>query len=410
MFTPHERLLISRFLIPGAGGRAALLIAAIGFAGVTIGVASLMLVICFMNGAEARLAGQIASADGHIFVTSSRLAIKRPAQMERELAKIDGVEATTASLNGSGLIGANGRVFSADLQGLVPSGMVKSPLFQGQSATVMGTAPTRPATLALGGDLAARLGVVPGDHAAISQIRNSNGSIGLVSYDFTVSGIVDTGVYTFDSRRAIVPVDDLRVILSTSAMADKVSVTLKNPDLQDIVIARMRRLHPVGYTISTWQSMNTALFSALSQERLAMTVVISMVTLIALSNILSSMVMLVRYKSREIAILMTMGMSKKSVAKVFVGVGALIGFSGEVAGFGLGLGLKIAKDPITHLLRAHSLHPPIELDVMLSIPLAISTTEVAWIAALVSAGVFLSTLYPAIRASAIDPATVLRYT
>jgi len=406
----YERLLISRFLIPGAGGRLALLIAAIGFAGVTIGVASLVLVISFMNGAEARLAGQIASADGHIFVSGSRFGIKHPAQLERALAKIDGVEAATASLNGAALIGVNGRVFSADLQGLTPSSMAKSPVFRGKAAMLIGTAPIRPGTLALGSDLATRLGVVVGEHAAISTIRNDNGELGLANYDFIVSSIVRTDDLSFDSERAIMPVDDLRRVLDSAALAAKVSVRLRKPTEQNTVLSHMRHQLASGYTFATWKSMNTVLFAALAQEKLAMTVIISMVTLIALSNILSSMVMLIRYKSREIAILRTMGMSKKSVVKVFVGVGAIIGLAGEVAGLGVGLSLKVAKDPIAQALRTQFSHPPVELDVLLSLPLVITGTEIAWIVALVSGGVILSTLYPAIRASAIDPATVLRYT
>ena len=388
----------------------ALLIAAIGFAGVTIGVASLVLVISFMNGAEARLAGQIASADGHIFVSAGRLGIKHPAKLEQALAKIDGVEAATASLDGTGIIGVNGRLFAADLQGLTPSSMVKSPLFRGKAAMVIGRPPTRPGTLAIGSDLATRLGVGLGDHAAISTIQNDGGTLGLANYDFVVSSIISMDVYAFDSRRAIMSVNDLRPILNSATSATKVSVRLKESDAQDTVLALMRQHLPAGYMFSTWQSMNIVLFTALWQEKIAITIVISIVTLIALSNILSSMVMLVRYKSREIAILRTMGMSKKSVVKVFVGVGAIIGLAGEVAGLGVGLSLKAAKDPITQALRTQFSHPPIELDVLLSLPLAISGNEIAWIVALVSAGVFLSTLYPAIRASAIDPATVLRYT
>jgi len=388
----------------------ALLIAAIGFAGVTIGVASLVLVISFMNGAEARLAGQIASADGHIFVTARRLGIKHPAQLERALANIDGVEAATASLDGTGLIGVNGRLFAADLQGLTPSSMAKSPLFQGKAATAIGKAPKPSGTVAIGSDLATRLGVSLGEHAAISAVRNDNGTLSLANYDFVVSSIVNTDVYAFDSRRVIMPVDDLRPILNRTALATKVSVRLRDSGDQNVVMTAIRRKLGSDYITTTWQSMNIVLFTALSQEKMAMTIVISIVTIIALSNILSSMVMLVRYKSREIAILRTMGMSKQSVAKVFVGVGAVIGLAGEAAGLGVGLSLKAAKDPIAQALATHIARPSMELDILLSLPLAISGSEITWVVALVSVGVLLSTLYPAMRAAAIDPASVLRHT
>lgn len=408
--TTYERLLISRFLIPGAGGRLALFIAAIGFAGVTIGVASLVLVVSFMNAAEARLAGQIASVDGHIFVTARGHRIERPARLEQRLARIDGVEAATATLDSTGLITANGRSFAADLQGLDPSRMTAGPLFQRKTAIVVGEAPARPATLAIGSDLAARLGVGIGEHAAITSIRHDGEILTVANYDFIVSGIISTDVYTFNSRRAIMPVDDLRTILGTKSAATRINVRLVNPDTQNAVVKTIRNSLGHDYSLATWQSMNRVLFSALKQERVAMTIIISMVTLIALSNILSSMVMLVRYKSREIAILRTMGMSRKSIARVFVGVGAAIGLAGEAAGLGVGLTLKAAKDPITQTLRMQIAHPSAELDVLLSLPLAISGGEITWIVALVSSGVLLSTLYPAVRAAAIDPAAVLRHT
>lgn len=387
----------------------ALLIAAIGFAGVTIGVASLVLVISFMNGAEARLAGQIASADGHIFVTARRLGIKHPAQLERALANIDGVEAATASLDGTGLIGVNGRLFAADLQGLTPSSIAKSPLFQGKAATVIGKAPKPLGTVAIGSDLATRLGVGLGEHAAVSAVRNDKGTLSLANYDFVVSSIVSTDVYAFDSRRVIMPIDDLRPILNRTALT-KISVRLRDSDDQNRVMNAIRHKLGSNYITTTWRSMNIVLFTALSQEKLAMTIVISIVTIIALSNILSSMVMLVRYKSREIAILRTMGMSKQSVAKVFVGVGAVIGLAGEAAGLGVGLSLKAAKDPIAQALATHIARPSMELDILLSLPLAISGSEITWVVVLVSVGVLLSTLYPAMRAAAIDPASVLRHT
>lgn len=410
MFTTFEKLLASRFLIPGAGGRAAMLIAAIGCAGVMIGVASLVLVVSFMNGAEVRLAGQIASADGHLFVGGSRLRMARPAEVQRTLEAIPGVETATASLDASGLITVGGRSFAADLQGVPPSQMAVSPVFDGATGGMAGAAPTRPGTMALGSDLAERLGVAPGDHAAITMVRFDRDELAVDNHDLAISGVISTQVYAFDTRRVIMPIADLRAILRTDRLATRINVRLSDPDDQDAVAAAIRHRLGPGYTVATWQSMNTVLFAALAQERLAMTVIISLVTLVALSNILSSMVMLVRYKAREIAILRTMGMSRYSTAKVFIAVGAAIGFAGELSGLALGFGLKSAKDPLTVFASGMLDHPSIELEVLQSLPLAISPTEIIWIVALVAIGVVISTLYPALRAAAVDPAMVLRHT
>jgi lipoprotein-releasing system permease protein len=410
LLTTFEKLLASRFLVPGAGGRLALLIAAIGCAGIMIGVASLVLVVSFMNGAEVRLAGQIASADGHLFVSGPRLRIARSAEVQRTLESIRGVQVATASLDASGLITAGGRSFAADLQGVQPSQISVSPLFNGSAHSIAGAAPTSSGTMALGSDLADRLGIAPGDHAAITMVRFDRDGLAVDNHDLAVSGVVSTQVQSFDSRRVIMPIADLRAILRTDSVASKINVRLSDPEDQNAVVAAIKERLGPGYMVATWQSMNATLFTALAQERLAMTLIISLVTLIALSNVLSSMVMLVRYKVREIAILRTMGMSRYSTAKVFIVVGVTIGLVGELAGLALGFGLKAAKDPITAGISAMMDHPPIELEVLLSLPLVISPTEIAWIVALVAIGVVTSTIYPALRAAAVDPASVLRHT
>ena len=385
-------------------------IAAIGCAGVAIGVASLVLVVSFLNGAEARLRGQIASVDGHVFVTGHCHQLTSWRRLEQKVRQTPGVASAASSLEATGLITVQGRSFSADLRGVEAASMLSSPMFRRKSALMLGRPPSQPGTIALGSGLASQLGVTVGDHVAVTVPSFAAGSLTVDNFDFAVTGIVSTDVYAFDSRRAIMPAADLRRILHRGEAFNRINVRLSHPDQQPSVVAVLKsRLGP-GIRLTTWQQMNHALFSALAQERLAMTVIISLVTLIALSNILSSMVMLVGYKAREIAILRTVGMSRYSIAKVFVGVGTAIGLAGEAAGLSVGFGLRAAKDTIAHGLLAVAPHPSVELDVFLSLPLMISGEEVAWIITLVSTGVLISTLYPALRAAAIDPASVLRYT
>jgi lipoprotein-releasing system permease protein len=262
----------------------------------------------------------------------------------------------------------------------------------------------------LGGDLASQLGVTVGDHAAITLPRFDRGSLTVDNFDVLIAGVASKDVPAFESRRVIMPVEDLRAILANGDVFSKVNVRLARPDQQKQVLATLKsRLGP-GIRLTSWQDMNASFFAALMQERVAMTVIISLVTLVALSNIMSSMVLLVRHKAREIAILRTCGMSRYSIAKVFIGVGATIGLAGEAAGLGIGFGLKAAKDAIARALLAATPHPSVDLNALLSLPLSISAGETAWIVALVSIGILGSTLYPAIRAAAVDPASVLRYT
>lgn len=406
----HERLLISRYLWPGRAGRFILLVAAIGCAGVAIGVASLVLVVSFMNAADARLGGQIASADGHIFITGRRNALGTWSGLERKLSHTAGVADATSSVRATGLVTVAGRSLGADLQGIAPSSMANFPMFDRRSDALLGHSPVQARTIALGSDLASRLGVSPGDHAAITIPRLVGGDLEVRNFDFLVTGIITTQDYAFDSSRVVMPMDDLRNIVERDGSSTNITVWLTHPEQQHDWKAAIRGQLGPNFIVRSWRDMNTALFAAVAQERLAMTLVVALVTLIALSNIMCSMVMLVRHKAHEIAILRTIGMSRYSVAKVFFVVGAAIGLAGELAGLGVGLGLKAVKDPAVQVARAQLQHPPMELDVLLSLPLSISGAQLAWVIALVSTGIVLSTIYPALRAAAVDPALALRHT
>lgn len=385
-----------------------MLVAAIGCIGVAIGVAALVLVLSFMNGADAQLGGQIASADGQIFVTRRNplgtwSGVQQAVRHQKEVA------VATASLNVTAMITVQGRSIGAELQGIKPTEMHSIPALAPGAAALIGHAPLQTGTVAIGSGLATQLGVSLGDHVTLTFPRLNAGIVQIDNFDAQIAGVVNTGISAFDRSRVIMPADDLRSRARFNRFADKISIWLNSPE-QEQGVNRLRQSLGPDVLVRTWREMNRSLVAALYQERLAMTTIISLVTIIALSNITSSMVMMVRQRSREIAILRTMGMSRYSVARVFIGVGAVIGMVGELAGLAIGFGLKLAKDPVAQALQARMSHPPYELKILLSIPLAITTNQIAWIFALVSTGVILSTLYPALRAAAVDPAVALHYT
>lgn len=409
-FTPAERMLVARYLWPGAGGRLVLLVAAIGCAGVAIGVASLVLVVSFMNGAEARLATGIASVDGH-------LTISRPGQRMADWPRLRGIAAATPGVAAAvpvlarpGMVTVAGRVAPADLQGMAPADIDRSPAFADGGMLIAGTAPRREGDVAIGSDLASKLGVMPGEPLAITTASvGADGGLVVDNHGARVAGIVHTESYAFDARRVVLPIEHLRTIARSAGEVSRIDVTLADPDRLETAATTLRRRLGSGVDVRTWRAMNARLFAALAQEKVAMGIVTAIVTVVALFNILSSMVLLGRSKAREIAILRTMGASRWSVAKVFVAVGGAIGLTGELAGLGLGFGLRAMKDPVTAWAGAHLAPNSPELAVLLDLPLIISGGEVAWITAWVALGVLASALYPAMRAAAVDPVAVLRY-
>ena len=410
MFSPFEKLLILRYLWPGAGGRVVLLVAGIGCAGVAMGVASLILVVSFMNGAQARLASQISSVDGHLSVTRARHELADWRTIRRLAERTPGVSRAVPSLATSGMVSLDGRTFAADVQGLENADLSGQPPV-GSGTRVTGALPTGTDEVAVGSGLARRLGAIPGDRIAISLMTNDRDmGLAMRTIGFRLSGIVETGSAAYDEKRAVVVRGALRSLLGSGDIASRIDVTLTDERRIETVRTGLRRRLGKSAIIRSWREMNATLFKALAAEKVGMATIMSLVTIVALFNIMSSLVMLIRFKTREIAILRTMGATRRTIARIFVAVASSIGTAGIGAGLMLGLGLVAAKNPLTHAARATVGRSSIEFDVLLSLPLTISMSEVAWIAGTVMIGLVASTLYPAMKAASTDPASVLRYT
>jgi lipoprotein-releasing system permease protein len=405
----HERLLARRYLFPGTGGRLMLLVAAIGCAGVMIGVAALILVVAVMNGAEARLAGQIASVDGHLAVTRVGHTLPDWRRLARRAASVDGVVRAIPTLQQSGLVTVAGRVAPVEFQGLRLPDMHRLPAFRGGAAFVTGTLPARTGEIAVGLGIADRLGIGTGDPVAVTTARiDRDGRLAIATTPLTVAGIYRTGATTYDDARVIAPLADVQRLFARGDVASRIDIAATDDAAATRLAPRLRaRLAPRAI-VHDWRDLNAALVTTMAQEHVAMAAIIAMVTVIALANILSTMGMLVRFKAREIAMLRTMGMSAGSVARVFVAVGVAIGVTGELAGVALGLGLKAAKDPVADAIGRWA-GPSPELAILRDLPLVVSTPELATIATAVMAGIVAATLIPATRAAALDPARILRH-
>lgn len=409
LLSAHERLLARRYLFPGVGGRLMLLVAAIGVAGVMIGVASLILVVSVMNGAQARLAGQVASVDGHLAVTRIGHTLPDWRRLTRQVAAIDGVARAVPTLRQSGLVTFAGRTAPADFQGLRLSDMRRLPAFGRPDAFVTGALPTHPGDVAVGIGVADRLGIGTGDGIAVTTVRiDADGQLAIASTPLIVAGIYRTGAAAYDDQRVIASLVDVQRVFGRGDIASRIDIAARDDDVATRLAPMLHTRLTAPIIIHDWRELNATLFQAMAQEHVAMAAIVAMVTGIALANILSTMGMLVRFKAREIAILRTMGMSAGSVARVFLMVGAVIGVAGEIAGLALGLGLKASKDMIADAVW-HQTGPSPELAILRDLPLTLPATELAVIVAGVLAGVLLASLFPAIRAARLDPARILRH-
>src|SRR5439155_17480197 len=192
--------------------------------------------------------------------------------------------------------------------------------------------------VAIGSRLAETLGAYPGSQITLWNPEGRSTVVGTVPREvtYTVGAIVEIGVYDYDKALVVLPMQDAQELLLLGDQVQMVEIQTTNPDKVQEIVAPLRKSIQGRAVIIDWRQMNSALFQALEVERVAMFVVLSLIVLVAVFNILSSLIMLVRAKTRDIAILRTMGASRRGMMKVFVTVGVIIGSLGIILGIILG--------------------------------------------------------------------------
>jgi lipoprotein-releasing system permease protein len=228
---------------------------------------------------------------------------------------------------------------------------------------------------------------------------------------YTVGAVFEIGVYDYDKAFVLLPMQDAQELLLMGDQVGQVEIQTTNPDRVDEIVGPIRRMVQGRGVIVDWRQMNSALFQALEVERVAMFVVLSLIVLVAVFNILSSLIMLVRAKTRDIAILRTMGASRRGMMKVFMTVGVTIGSLGIVLGIILGAVFLYFRQDVVDAIQAmtgQNLWDP-SVRFLTDLPAKPNMVEIAAIIITALVLSFLATLYPAYKAASTDPVQVLRY-
>ncbi len=412
MFSSYEKLLIWRYLLPGAEGRIIVLVAAIGLTAVTIGVAALIVVMSVMNGARTKMAIQFAGVDGHASISRPGDYLADWRELEAEARRQSGVVSAIPALDAAAMASVDGRVHPAIVRGIRPQDMRADPMFAGGGGAFIGSLPLTGEEVIVGADLAAALGVSIG--SSITIIRPAFGrerDLSLKSVGYTVTGLVATGIPKHDTALVVMKFQAAQQMLDSGDVASRINITTIAPDRVAERLAPLEGRLPNGMILQTWRELNKPIFDALALEHIGMFIAVSMIVLVAQFNILSSLMMLVGSKVRDIAIMRTMGASRAAILRIFIAVGTAIGSSGAILGSFLGLSLVSAKEDIAAFLKAHVLGGSYtqEMSVLIDLPAQISPAETAGILVMTLAGTILATLYPAFRAANVDPAYALRY-
>jgi lipoprotein-releasing system permease protein len=409
-----ERMLTRRYLLPGKGEGFIFLVASISLIAVALGVAALIIVMSVMNGFRAELFDKIVGLNGHAVVQSYTGELSDWRKIVDEAKKTPGITSAVPLIDQPLMATANGR-----FEGVLVRGMRVEDIRSNKTITSNVLAgdikSITPGSnrVAIGSVLAQDIGAYPGSQITLWNPEGRSTVVGTVPREvtYTVGAIFEIGVQDYDKIFVVMPMQDAQKLLLMGDQASAIEIQTDDPDRVQEIIAPLRKLVQGKAQIIDWRQMNSALFQALEVERVAMFVVLSLIVLVAVFNILSSLIMLVRAKMRDIAILRTMGASRRGMMKVFMTVGVTIGSLGIVLGIILGaVFLYFRQDVVDAIqkLTGQNLWDP-SVRMLTELPSRTDPVEVTVIVLTALILSFLATLYPAYKAASTDPVQVLRY-
>ncbi|UKV16721.1 lipoprotein-releasing ABC transporter permease subunit [Thalassospiraceae bacterium SW-3-3] len=415
MFSPFERLVAFRYLRPRRQEGFVSVIAIFSLLGIMLGVATLIIVMSVMNGFRAELLGRILGLNGHISVyAQSPDGLPNYDAIEKKIAETGNVTLVTPVVEGQVLASNNGRSTGAIVRGVRAEDIAKRATiadnivfgslddFKGEDTVIMGAR------------LAMKLGVGVGDDVNLISPKGNVTAFGSVPRvrAYKVVGLFDIGMYEYDSGFIFMPLDAAQVYFRLPEKISHFEVMLEDPSrLSSSMNDLLSNLSGEHLRLVNWQQSNSSFFNALQVERNVMFLILTLIILVAAFNIISGMVMLVKDKGRDIAILRTMGATRSSVMRIFFLAGASIGVVGTLSGLILGvlfcLNIENIRQFIQSLTGADLFNA--EIYFLSQLPADMDVSEVVLVCVMSLTLSFLATVYPAWRASRLDPVEALRY-
>lgn len=414
MFTPLETFLAFRYLRSRRSEGFISVIAWFSFAGITLGVATLIIVMSVMNGFRAELINRILGLNGHLGI-SSTLAndIIDYETLTINIAQNANIIAATPQIEAQVLLSANNVTIGAVVRGVIWSDLaIRTPLWDSITDEIITRFRDNEAIL-IGKTMARNLNLTQGDSITLLAPKGRTTALGSLPtrQSFIIGGIFDVGMHEYDSSFVFMPLTTAQKFFFMPNKVSGIELYIKNPDDAPMVKAQMKRILPEKTVVFDWMDRNRNFLNALQVERNVMFLILTLIILVAAFNIISSMIMLVRSKNADIAVLRTMGLGRKSLLKIFLLTGTSIGIVGTIVGSLLGLlfcwnidGIKSFIENLTgsELFSA-------EIYFLSRLPAVVEPAEIGTVMFMALTLSFLASIYPAWRACAVAPAEVLRY-
>lgn len=410
----YERTIAKRYLLPTKGEGFIFVVAGFSVGAVALGVAALIIVMSVMNGFRAELFDKIVGLNGHAIVNGYEGRLMDWQEIADSARKLPGVVSATPLIEQPLMASSNGRVEGVLVRGMrVEDIRGNSVMADNVKAGSLASLTPGSNRIAIGTRLAEALGAYPGSEISLISPEGRSTVVGTVPriVTYTVGAVFEVGVYDYDKQFVVMPIRDAQDLLLMGDEVGMIEIQTNNPDKVGQILAPIRPMIQGKGILVDWQQMNSALFEALDLERTVMFIVVSIIVLVASFNIASSLIMLVRTKTRDIAILRTMGASRQAILRIFMSVGLAIGVVGILIGLILGsLGLFFRQGVVNlvqTLTGANPWDPSVRI--LTELPAKTDPVEVAAILIVTLLLTFPATFFPARKAASTDPVQVLRY-
>ncbi|RUM99678.1 lipoprotein-releasing ABC transporter permease subunit [Pseudaminobacter arsenicus] len=413
-FSVFERMVAWRYLRSRRKETVISVIASISFFGIMLGVATLIIVMAVMNGFRAELLTRILGINGHLIVQPVDMPLEDYAEVAGRINGVSGVKYAVPLIDGQVLAQGNvGTGTGALVRGIRGEDLGKVSLVANniRQGSIVGFDSGE--GVAIGQRMADNMGLSLGDPITLVSPDGDITPIGTTPRvkAYPVVAIFEVGMSEYDSSIVFMPLSEAQLYFNMENRAQTIEVFVDNPDAVDSLKPAVEEAAKRPVFISDWRQRNQTFFSALQVERNVMFMILTLIVLVAALNIISGLIMLVKDKGRDIAILRTMGATRGAVMRIFLMTGAAIGVTGTLAGVVLGIVICLNVESIRQFFSWISgtvLFNP-ELYFLSKLPAKMDFGETLSVILMALALSFLATLFPAWRAAKLDPVEALRY-
>jgi lipoprotein-releasing system permease protein len=412
IFGQFERMVAFRYLRARRAEGFVSVIAIFSLLGIMLGVATLIIVMSVMNGFRVEFVNHILGIEGHLSVMSASGPLGDFDALDKRIRAVPDIVAARPQVEGQVLASTDYGSTGVLVRGMRAADIAAQPMLA-NAIDPKALADFTDDSVMVGVRLANRLGVAPGGKITLVSPNGNATAFGTMPRikSYRVAGVFDLGMYQYDNNMILMPLGAAQLFFNTGSGVSSVEIFARDPDNLNAARAALGAIVGPSARIVDWRRTQASYINAIEIERNVMFLILTLIILVAAFNIISGMIMMVKDKGRDIAILRTMGATRGMILRIFILSGASIGVVGTFLGFVIGtefaLHIEAIRQFVQDVVGVNLFNA--EIYFFTQIPARVYASDVITVVAMAFALSFLATLYPSWRAARLDPVEALRY-